>query len=182
MSRIISPTRGFTLIEVIATLVVVSIMGAAVSTLIYRSSRDYVDAAVGGQLHADLEAALDRSEREVRQIREKPATAGAADLSSVTSSSIAWISAGGACSLSLSGTQLMLASDGGASVALADNVTTFTVAAHDQSNAAVALPANAAACEAIRRISITITMSRNGKTGTLRTKVFLRATMLGGAS
>lgn len=173
-------TRGFTLVEAVCTMMVVAIMGAVVSGLIFRSTRDFTDAAMGAQLHTDLALTMDRVEREVRQIRHKPAVTAAADLTSVTASSVAWTSATGACSLSLSGNKLMLAVDGGAAAVLVDNVTAFTAAAFDESNATVTLPANVSACEAIRRLSITITMTRNGSSETLRTKVFLRATMAGG--
>ncbi len=64
---------------------------------------------------------------------------------------------------------------------LATDVTDFTLRAFDESNAELALPLSGAGCDAIRRLSISLTVQRQGSQDTVRTRVFLRCTMSGAA-
>ncbi len=172
--------RAFTLVESIAAMVVVGFVATIGAQLTLRASRDYVEAARGAELHATLSNAIDRLDRDLREIRLDPDAADIGpDIDSLTASSITWDTAGGTCSVSLSGTQLRLAEDGDSAVALLDDVSAFTVAAYNDAGSALTLPLSGNACDAIRRIQITITVTRDGRSDTLRTRVFLRATLAG---
>ncbi len=170
--------RGFTLVEAIATMVVIATLGSAASLVIARATGAYKATATLGQLQAELSAALDRVEREVRAIRHKSG-ASAADISATTASSLSWNSSGGACSLTLSGGQLLLATGGGAGQAILSDVSSLTVQCYDESGAALSSTLSGTACESIRRIAVTATCTRYGTTATLRTGAFLRSTMTG---
>jgi prepilin-type N-terminal cleavage/methylation domain-containing protein len=174
--------RGFTLVEAIATMVIISVLGSAASMVIARAAGMYAAAATTGQLQAELSAAMDRLEREVRAIRPKAGTPGAADLSGATASGLSWTAAGGACAISWSGGQLLLAKDGGAAAAILTDVSALSVQCYDESGVALAPTLSAEACEALRRISITATLTRHGSTAMLRSGIYLRSTMTGAGS
>lgn len=159
---------------------IIGALGAAASQLIVRGARDYVEVAQNAALHARLNSAMERIDRELREIRMNPASSSAApDITSVTTTSLAWGKASGACSLSLSGGQLLLADSGGAATALLDDATSLAIAAYGDSGAALTLPLNSAGCAGVRRIQVTVGAARNGASATLRTRVFLRCTMQG---
>ena len=83
--------RGFTLIEAIATIVLLSILGTFGSLVILNSTEGYIDASTVSQLHAELSISLDRIVRELRKIELDSGAAGVApDIDSVTTTSIAW--------------------------------------------------------------------------------------------
>lgn len=168
--------RAFTLIEVIAAIVIIGMLASMTAAVLIRGMEGYEATAQVAQLHSDVTAALDRIDRALRSI---PAAESGANISSVTSASIAWTSAGGACSLSLSAGTLSLVIDGAASQPILSDVTAFTVQCFDESNSALAGSLSGAAVTPIRRVQITLTATRNGRSDTLRTKVFVRSTMEG---
>ena len=67
---------------------------------------------------------------------------------------------------------------GPAAVLLTD-VVSFSVHAYDQDNVALINPLFGAACDAVRRVALDVTVQRNDATERLRTKVFIRSTMAG---
>jgi type II secretory pathway pseudopilin PulG len=169
--------RAFTLVEAVASIAVLAVIGSVSSSLILNSVDGYADAAASAQLHSEASAALERIERELRSIELDAAAAGIApNIDSVTASSIAWH---GDSSLSLSGTNLMLAADGGAAAVLASDVAAFTIQTFDESNNALAASLAGTACDPIRRIRIELTLSRHGVSEFLRTRFHLRATIEG---
>ena len=70
---------------------------------------------------------------------------------------------------------------GAAAQVLLQDVASFSVQAFDESNNALPATLSGSGCDAIRRLQITITLQRHGVSHTLRTKLFLRALMEGGA-
>lgn len=170
--------RGFTLVEAIAAMVVIATLGSTASLIIARAVGAYKAAATLGQLQSELATGMDRVERELRSVRHKTGTS-AADISAATASSISWNSSGGACSLTLSGGQMLLATDGGSGLAILNDVSSLTVQCYDESGAALAATLSGTACEAVRRVAVTATLTRYGTTATLRTGVYLRSTMTG---
>ena len=110
----------------------------------------------------------------MRDVPRHPTVAGAADIVSITASSITWQTNS---SLSLSGANLMLSESGGSPRVLLSDVTSFTVQAYDESNSALATSLSGSACHPVRRLRFTLTLQRTGVTHTLRSKVFLRGTM-----
>lgn len=180
-SRRETTRRAFTLIETIATIVVLAVLGSSASMILLTSTDGYIDAASQGQLSAEASVSLDRIVRELRSIPlDSPAGGLAPDIDTVTVNSITWKDGDGdACSLTLSGTDLMLAVDGQAAAVLQGDVATLSVATFDESNAALAGSLSGATCDAIRRIELTMTLQRSGVAETLRTRLFLRCTMVG---
>jgi hypothetical protein len=82
--------------------------------------------------------------------------------------------------LALSGTNLTM-TEGASTFVLLSNVTAFSVQAYDQSNIALAASLASGATAAVRRLEITITVSRSGQSESLRSRFFLRCTVEGGA-
>ncbi len=183
-----SSACGFTLIETLATISVMAILGSITSFLIVDAVDGYVDAATQAQLHAEASVAMDRDLRELRWIElnidPAPCTIGP-HIDIVTDKSITWDNVvDGLHSLSWSGTSgdpLTLRVDGGAVVNLQTDVTAFSVAVYDDTNTVIVPPlATDALCCPIRRIALDLTVTRSGESISVRTKLFVRSTMSGG--
>ena len=177
--------RGFTLIEAVAAITILGILGSITSQLVYRASQSYCEAATRAQLHAELSTAIDRIDKELRQISIKsPYATVAPNIDTITASSIAWQDSGGAGqrSFSFSGGSVGLYEQStGLTATLATSVTSFVVQGYDEANAAMAASLSGAACDGVRRLSVTVTATRSGITESLRTKVYLRCAMDGAA-
>ena len=174
------PFRGFTLIESIATIVVLGAIGMVASSTIVTAANGFLKATTAGQMNIELSVTLDRAVREIRRIPLDAAASGIApDIDSVTATSIAW---SGNSSLSLSGTNLMLTINGGTAAVLQTNVSSFSVQAFNESNTALGATLSTTGCDPIRRILLTITVTRDSISETLRARVFLRSTMSGAGS
>ena len=171
--------RGFTLVETIAAIVVIGTTGAVSSGLIYSAVNSYRSATTTAQLHSDCSAALDRLSKALWSIpRDTSASVVAPQISSVTPTSIAW---GGNSTLQLQGNNLNLMEAGGAENPILQHVSAFTLTCFDQNNAALPASMSGAATQAIRRIELSVTVTREGVSQTLRTRVFIRCTMSGAA-
>ena len=70
--------RSFTLVESIATIVVLAIVSSVSSGVILQATDGYVDATTKAQLHTEASTAMDRMVREIRKIPLDPAAAGIA--------------------------------------------------------------------------------------------------------
>ncbi len=173
--------RAFTLIEMIATVVIIGTIGSVASGVIYQAARTYTQAAMSAQLHQELSGGLDRIDRALREIALKSPYAGSAP--NITSLSAGAITYNTSSVLTYnSGTgEITLSEAGGPTGTLLQGVSACSIQAFDESNAAMAASLSGSACDAVRRISVSITLSRDGATQTLRTKVFLRALLKGGA-
>lgn len=179
MNREPGPSRrGFTLVEAIAALTIIATLGSIASIVIARGAAAYRTSATLGQVQGELAAAMDRVEREVRAIPHKSGTT-AADISGITASSLTWNTSAGACSISLSGGQLLIATGGGPGRAILGDVSVLSVQCFNESGGAMAATLSGAACEPVRRIVISASVSRYGVTATLRTGIYLRSTMTG---
>ena len=171
---------GFTLVEVIATIAIISVIGSIASRTIITALNGYTTSATRAQLHSELSIAMDRIDRELKRIPQKASYGSIApNITSVTGTSIAW---NGNYSLSLSGPQLQMVDNGAATTVLLDNVTSFSIQAYNESNTALSATLSGTACDPIRRVVVQITIQRSGITETLRTKVFLRGTMRGAST
>lgn len=175
--------RGFTMVELIASLAILSLLGTLSSVLILEAADGYVDAASSAQAHTDLSIAMDRIVREVRAIDLDPDAGGVApDIDEVDAALLEWRDESDTVSrLELAGTELRLSIEDGAARTLLDGVTAFEIVGRDDDHAILALPLQGAECDVVRRIGFTITIQRNGTTQSLRALVFLRAAMAGGA-
>lgn len=171
--------RGFTLVEVVVSLVVIAVISTVSSGLILSVSRFSIDAHYRALLHEQASLALTRMSTELRAVQVLTVSPSITlDISAVTASSITWN--GGANSLSLSGSTIMLVENGAAAVPLLDGVSAFSVKCYDESNAALAATLNSTTSASVRRIALSISVTGNGLTETLSTRVFLRNTMAGG--
>jgi len=169
--------RAFTLVEAIATIVILSATGLVTTGIIMVAIRGYIDASTGAQLQADLSVALDRCVRELRNIQLDDAAATVApDIDDLTTTSIRWDDDS---SISLSGTDLQIRMSGGTPAVLLGDVAGVTIRAYDESNNQLAGSLTGAGCDQIRRLTIDLTAARSGLTESLRTKLFIRSTMIG---
>jgi len=171
------PLRAFTLIEAVATIVVLAVLGSLASTIIVEATDGYFSGQVHAQLHTEASIGMDRIVRELRNIPlDEDAPDIAPDIDAVTNTSITWQTNN---SLSLNGTDLELVNDGAASRVLLSNVSAFSIQTYDESNNALNQPLQATQCDPIRRVQISVTLTRHGESETLRAKIFLRSTMAG---
>lgn len=178
MTRRASTRRGFTLVEALATMTVIGILGSISSTLIYTGVRGYRDAVAQAQLHEEMSIALEHMTRVLRTMPCDPTLLNPIpSISAVGASTITWDSDS---RLWLSGTNLQYQEDGGADQVLLTGVTSFGVQCYDEAGTALATNLNAAASQQVRRVQLSITASSYGITETLRTRVFLRCGMEGG--
>ncbi len=169
--------RGFTLIEATASIAIISVLGLTASVLINGSVGTVRTSLIRAELHTSASVALDRLVREVREIAEDPDSDEPAPwIDEATASSIAW---SGNSQVLLEDDRLMLQIDGGPSDVLAQPVTALTLRYFDQENQELTPPDGGfsrtdGSTAPIRRISVQITLSRNGVTETLRSKAFIR--------
>lgn len=172
---------GFTLIEMIATIVILAAIGTVASNILLTASDGYLRVSTGSQMTSELSMAMDRLVREFRQIDldDDAAAEIGPDINSITASSITWHTN---YSLTWTGTALELVENGGAAQTLLTNVKGFSIRAYDESNTAMAVSLAGDSCDDIRRLQMTITMQRYGAQAAQRSKVFIRSTMAGGGA
>ncbi len=172
--------RGFTLIELIGTIVILAAVATVSSNILLTAGNSYIDAAGSAQLHNELSMTMDRLVREFRQIDlDNTASGIAPDINSVSSTALTWDTDS---SITLNGTVLQLVEAGGSPYTLLTDVSAFSIATFNEDNTALAATLSGDQCDPIRRIEITITQSRYGVQDTLRTRLFVRSTMIGGGT
>jgi Tfp pilus assembly protein PilW len=165
------------MIEVIVTMVIMSIIMGVTSQLFLTASKGYTASATRGELHTELSSALQRIVSELRAARPKPSTTPAvADITATTASSIIWMDADGSSrEVSISGTNLLYSVAGGTGIVLASSVSSLAIDTFDESDAALAASLSGTGTQSIRRVRITLVGTHSGVTETLRTRVFPRA-------
>lgn len=163
----------------LATMAVVGALGSIAASILIASIGGLMDATTAAQLHTEMSIALDRIDRELRNIDlDTGASDIAPDIDSVTASSIAW---DGSSQLTLASGNLNLTLNGGSAVTIMRDVTALSVRAYDEDNTPMASSLSGTGCDDIRRVQVEITATRDGVTEHLRTKVYLRCTMTGGS-
>jgi prepilin-type N-terminal cleavage/methylation domain-containing protein len=177
IDRRASHRRGFTLVEMVATIAVMAALGTVASTTVLSALNSYLSASTRAQLHTEISMAVDRIVRELQNTQLDTSVSGVApDIESVSASTITW---NDDYSLTMSGGQILFTENGAAAAPILNDATSFGVQTYDESNAALGASLSGSSCDSIRRVRITITMQRNGIAETLRVKVFLRCTMEG---
>jgi prepilin-type N-terminal cleavage/methylation domain-containing protein len=171
-------SHGFTLIELVATVAIVGALGSIAASILMASIGGLRESTTRAQLHTEMSIAMDRIDRELRNISlDSGASDIAPNIDSISAHAITWE---GSNSLVLDGTNLNLTLYGaGTSVLLAD-LTALSITAHDENNAPMSASLSGTGCDGVRRLLVEVTAVRNGVTEHLRTKVFLRCTMAGG--
>lgn len=165
--------RAFTLVEAIATMVVLSTVGLASTGVMWAAVDAHSEGSEHARLHAELSIAMERVVREIRSL--PPDADDKPDIAQINSDSVTYGT--GPTVISLQGDELWLSS-GGVDRVLLDGVTAFTLAAFDADNGSLSLPRTGTDCDGIRRISIELSASGNVVSETIRTKVFLRCMAL----
>lgn len=170
--------RGFTLIEAVATMTVLAVVSVAASRIIFAATDAYAGSAARSHLSAEGSAAMERIAAELRAIPSRAGAPGTPWIDSVSANSVSW---GGGSTLSRSGDRVLLAVDGDAARTLLSNVSAFSIACFDAADQPLPANLSGSACDAVRRIEITLTLSRSGVNETLRTRVFPRCATTGAA-
>lgn len=170
--------RAFTLVEAIASIAVIGLLGGMAGVLLHRSVEGYQGTAEASRLHQELASAMDRIDRALREI-DAAGDGSTPDIKAVSPTSLDWDSPDGSSSLAESDGRLTLAINSADPLLILTGVTSFHIQCFDESNSALPAHISGASVENIRRVQVTITASRNGITDTLRTRIFLRCTMAG---
>lgn len=173
--------RAFTLIELILVMSVLGIVGLTISIVMPTAVVASRDHTVRTQLLEEASTTLERMAIELRAIPLDTAVLPtiAPKISSVTSTSLNWNTN---WALSLSGTNLMLTASGGASTLLQPDVSAFSIVCYNESNTALASSLTGSACYPIRRIQVSITLTRTGVSQSLRSRFFVRSCVSGAGS
>lgn len=167
---------GFTLVELVACIVILGTVLASASRLLIDATQAYVSASELADMHGELSIGLDRVVRELRAIgNEDDGGTYVPLIDSVSSKAITWETDS---TLELTGSTLELTLAGGTTRTLLEDIKGFKIEIFDESNASLSLPRTGDDCHEVRRIRVTITLMRNGVTHALRSKLFLRSMML----
>ncbi|MDP1661806.1 MAG: prepilin-type N-terminal cleavage/methylation domain-containing protein [Phycisphaerales bacterium] len=182
-----APRRAFTLVELIAVMIVVAVIGAVGAMTMQRAAAANSQVSTRSALYGEASAAMDRL---IRKVQSTPARAA----SNPTVPSIASFTATTFTFDDLStvtydaNAQTIVLRDvaagdtTSATPVLLGQVTAFTATPFDQSNANIftalgVASLNSTQSATIRRISIQFTMTREGQSVTLRSRAFIRCTM-----
>lgn len=171
-----SQSKGFTLIEIVITIVLIGILSGIAAMIILQGVRAYSDEQSRSDSHYQARLAIERMAREIRTIKQ-PGLLGAATpppvigaISGNPAASFIFTDASGATiTYSLSGTTLNR-TVGGIPAALAQNVMTLEFWHYDNTGT----PTTAAASVWTVRIDITVTPTSGTETYSLRSTVHPR--------
>lgn len=170
--------RGFTLVETLATMVIIAFIGSMTSAIVYRAMDSYRLAGHGARLHAELTSALDPIERTLRSIPRR-ADAAAPDIISIAPDALRWNTDHGEASLRITNGHLIFNASGSGSTPILADAVDLSIQAYDENNNELASHLSGSSTEAVRRIAVSVTVERQGIQEKLRTKVFLRCMMQG---
>lgn len=166
--------RGFTLIELVITTLLLAILGAVGAGLLYEpfSTAKIVNAT--NMDAAKARYALERVARELREVKmvgsaycftSSLATTNSISFRNMNSSSTNDCTTGGSVTIALSGTDLQIGGE-----TLANNVAAFSLTYKDISDVTTTSASSVVSVV----ISLTVTDPDSGQPNSLRTRVFLR--------
>ena len=167
---------AFTLVEMIATISILAVLGLLASGIMLNAWKVHTDAVSRVNLSEGLATALERMVSELRNIDITPASAPATPrISAMSAGSISFTVGGSSRVISLSGTDLLLSGSAASGAVLASGITSLMIQGYTKDNVAVSASPSAAEIASIRRIQITMTGTSGTVTETIRTKVFIRS-------
>lgn len=158
---------GFTLVEMLASIVIVATVAAVTSPILVSATSAYSKSAQQRRSAERVAGALDRL---CRILREAPAKASPAGATNFTAASVSSFALFGGASASLSGTDLLLGSATEPPSPLCVGVTVFELTYFDSAGAAVNV---AAGTDSVQRMQIRLAADGSE----LRTTVWLRASL-----
>lgn len=175
--------RGFTLVEVITTLVIMSIIAGIASRILFQAFGALNSSSTRIDIHNQLASAMERICTELHTVGITPSSSPATPyITACTASSITFSNGTSSRTIALSGSNLQVTGDAKSNSIVATNMTALTIQTYDGSNAALPASPSAGQIATIRRIQITITATNGGLTETLRSKMYIRSMSLGSGS
>jgi len=169
--------RGFTLVEAIASITILALIGGLTSQIIFTASRSWMDAAAIAELERETSLALDRIITSLRSIERDPAAPEVAlRIDAIGPNMIAWH---GDHSLSLENDVLILR-EADATLPLARNIASLTVTPFGPDGQMMPGELTDDTAGTARRITIGVVASRGDLELSLRTSVFLRSAATAG--
>lgn len=181
--RVAADRRAFTLVEAVSTIVILGVLSVVSTRLIGEGARQYAQGASRAELSDEMGTAMERIVTELRQMQAMGGSDPVCpDFNSIASGAISWNDDNGERDLTFSAGQLT-STDNGTTTVLLSGVTSCVFRAYDENNVALAasLP-TPDDCADVRRLEITLTVSREGVSETIRTRVFFRCCMAGFSS
>lgn len=169
---------GFTLIESIAVIVVLSIVATTAALLVGQMATMYRDRAVQGQLHVEASVALDRMMREIRSIANTDDEGTTIpNITSATTTALQWESGK---FIDVNSGNLRLNADGSNTDILATDVSAIAFNYFDDAHTSLLSGSSVPTDDlgSVRRVSVSLTLTRHGESETLQTLVFLRSMMI----
>lgn len=150
-----SGSRGFTLIEALATIVALSVIAGALAPILHAAGDTFAGATTHRRAHAQLSHAIDRMQRAIREI---PSVEGEStpDIVSADEDSLAW-GDGGLIAFDADARTLVLAEPGEPESLLAESVEALALRYLDASGEVVDLGV-AEAVDGVRRIEFALTI------------------------
>ena len=130
--------RGFTLVEIVITIVLVGILSGLAAMIIMQGVRTYGDEQARSNVHYQARLAMERMGREIRQIRSR------ADIATMLNTNLRFMDVNGS-NVGFSWdnpTQKLNRWNGVGNDVLASGITAFTFSYYQQDGVTVATPAN----------------------------------------
>ncbi len=171
---------GFSLVEVLAVIVILGLIGGVSSSLILTNVAVFTESSIRIQVHGEASMTLDRIVREMREINPDP-NAGPPQpyITHARTDSLHW---NGSCRLEYMDGAILLCTDAMNSDLLCQDVSEFALDYLDNSNRSLlvsgAVPQGD--LSRIQRIAIRLSVCRQGMTESLTSRAFIRAAMTGG--
>lgn len=180
--------RAFTLVELVAVMVVVAVIGTVGAFTMQRAAAATSQVATRGTLYAEGSAAMDRIIRKLQSAPARAATSPAVpSFATFSATSITWDDLSAitydANAQTLVFRDVAAGDSTSATPVLIGNVSDFSAAPFDQSNANIftalgVSSLNSTQGATVRRISIQFTITRDGQSVTLRSRAFVRCCMV----
>lgn len=174
--------RGFTLVELVVSMTVGVIISGSAGLLIWNAARIRTEVAGRTEIADSAAAALECLVRYVREIPQdecpgnpSPCLLGHSQVSTATATEIRFGNTG----FRLNGSQLEMTLNGAANwYPVAKDVSEFSLAYYSRTGTALSsFPLSQADRESIRRIHITLGVTRSSTTVKVRTGIYLRSFM-----